>query len=113
MLASLHAACSMPAPRNPLKTKGAGAWANAKGSLKEMEGGGLGSGSGVHRLLVHAVDDKTNLVYEKAVRRFLGEARRHNLPFDSYVARGATMARHHGALLMHPVRFHHTPPWQH
>ena len=91
MVACLSAACGMPAPRNPLKSKGAGAWDNAKAS------GGLGHNdpdSSVNRLLVHAVDDKTNLVYEKAVRRFLGEVKRHNLPFDSYVARDATMARH-------------------
>ena len=91
MLASLAAACGMPAPRNPLKSKGAGAWENA------TAGGGLGHnepGGSVNRLLAHAVDDKTNVVYEKAVRRFLGEVRRHNLPFDSYVARDATMARH-------------------
>ena len=45
-------------------------------------------------MLVHAVDDKTHVVYEKAVRRFLAEVRRHSLPFDSYEARDRTMARH-------------------
>ena len=76
---------AMPAPRNPLQAKGAVAWQNAKAE------GGLRP---VNRLLVHAVDDKTNVVYERAVRRFLGEVRRHGFPFHNHAARDETMARH-------------------
>ena len=76
---------AMPAPRNPLQAKGALAWENAKAE------GGLRP---VNRLLVRAVDDKTNVVYERAVRRFLGEVRRHGFPFHDHAARDETMARH-------------------
>ena len=79
---------AMPAPRNPLLKKGAKAWENAK------HRNGHDFPDGINRLLVHAVDDSTNLVYQKAVRRLLGEVRRHGLPFSNYIERDATMARH-------------------
>ena len=57
MLAGLRAACGMPAPRNPLKSKGAGAWDNAKAIYAYVDEKGLQEGSNCFFGFLHVFGD--------------------------------------------------------
>ena len=68
----------------PLAKRGACAWDEAqRGRLEHNV-----------RLVVHAVDDTTNRVYERAVRAFLLDVKRHNLSFGTYEERDGTLAEY-------------------
>ena len=69
---------AMPKPLRPLQKKGAGAWANE--AVQPAVGRRAG---GVNRLQAHAVDDKTNEVYARAVRDFLAQMKREGCPFET------------------------------
>jgi len=45
-----------------------------------------------NRLVVHAVDDNTNRVYQKAVKEFLVDVKRHDIDFTSVKARDHALA---------------------
>jgi hypothetical protein len=66
----------------PLAKKGARAWGEAQRDRLHY----------TNRLVIHAVDDATNLVYQKAVREFLVDVKRNQLDFDTFEARGQALA---------------------
>ena len=68
----------------PLAKRGALAW-------EEAQSGRLHHNV---RLVVHAVDDSTNKVYEKAVRTFLVDVKRHQLAFSTYEQRDLALAEY-------------------
>ena len=74
----------MPKQRQPLLKKGAAAWDNATFTSPVLN----------KRLIIHAVDDNTNTLYEDHVRRFLIGARRSKMPMGSYEQRDASLARY-------------------
>ena len=73
----------MPKQRQPLLKKGPLAWDNAK-HFRPVHN---------NRLIIHAVDDATNLLYAKSVMPFLMECRRHRVPFATLHDRDKAMGR--------------------
>ena len=65
----------------PLAKRGALAWEQAQRDKLQHN----------VRLVVHAVDDVTNQIYEKEVRTFLLDVKRHGLPFSTYEERDAAL----------------------
>ena len=68
-----------------LKKRGALAWLSARAE---------GARQLVNRLLVHSVDDATNRNYEVAVRRFLIDVKRRELPFETFHQRDTALAQY-------------------
>ena len=66
----------------PLKTRGSLAWQNAPSDQLSFN----------NRLAIHAVDDKTNVAYERAVREFLIDAKRVGVPFETVQQRDKALA---------------------
>ena len=66
----------------PLIKRGALAWHQASENALKYN----------NRLVVHAVDDNTNRVYQKAVKEFLVDVKRHEIDFTSFEARDHALA---------------------